>query len=37
VPQQDLSLTARNVIFYDAAWKNEGSNQLSPAGIGIII
>jgi hypothetical protein len=37
VPQQDPSLTAGNVIFCDAAWKNEGSNQSSPAGIGIII
>lgn len=37
VPQQDPSLLAGNVIFCDAAWKNEGSNKSSSAGIGIII
>jgi hypothetical protein len=37
VPQQDPSLLAGNVIFCDAAWKNEGSDKSSSAGIGIII
>jgi hypothetical protein len=37
VPQQDPSLLAGNVIFCDTAWKNEGSNKSSSAGIGITL